>query len=321
MAALAEPFRYQLNPEIRDLREYRASHLNAVLAAEELDWRTSLEWDFAKSAELVRKFVDLGNLDGVVLVVGANVVGYAYHVVEDGKGLIGDVYLVPEHRTSANEWLLLNSLMDQISAVPRVEGQILMLSGELERPARHWTHYEVFRRAFLGLRLPMAHALEERPLPAYMVLQPWAPHDQEPAAQLIPATYQGHIDSRINDQYRSVAGARKFLHNIVQFPGCGEFHSEASFVGYDRRDGRLCGMVLSSLVAKGSGHITQLCVHPEYQSLGLGHELLRIALQQLERECSHVSLTVTVENRMARMLYERCGFRVLRKFAAYVWET
>ena len=41
-----------------------------------------------------------------------------------------------------------------------------------------------------------------------MYLETWSDHYQDAAAQLIAAAYAGHIDSRINDQYRSVAGAR-----------------------------------------------------------------------------------------------------------------
>jgi len=324
MAALAELFSQMPFPRVADLRDFRAHDLAGVLEAEDREWRETLDWDFGNSAELVRKFVDQGGLNGAVLLVGGGVRGYAYYVFEDGKGLIGDLYVQPDYRTPAHEALLLNTLMDQIAAiggVPRVEAQILMLSAELERPARHWKRYQTYRRAFLGLRLPMGLAMEERTLAPYIALQLWGTQDQEPAAHLIPATYAGHNDSLINDQYRNVAGARKFLHNIVQFPGCGVFDAGASIAAYDRRDGSMCGMVLSSMVGPRSGHITQLCVHPEYQRGGLGHELLRHALALLMAEgCRTVSLTVTTENRTARMLYERIGFHVLRKFAAYVWE-
>ena len=35
------------------------------------------------------------------------------------------------------------------------------------------------------------------------------------AAELITDAYRNHVDSRINDQYRSVAGARRFLYHIL----------------------------------------------------------------------------------------------------------
>ncbi len=323
MAALAEPFSQIPFPKVMDLRDFRARSLERVLAAEEREWIHTLDWDFTKSAELVRKFVDQGSLHGAVLVTGGGVQGYAYYVFEEGKGLIGDLYVHPEYRTAAHEALLMQTVLDQMAAmgdVPRVEAQIMMLSAELERPVRNWSGFQVFRRSYLGLRLPV-EGMDERALPADIVLRIWTAQDQEQAAHLIPVTYAGHTDSLINDQYRDVAGARKFLHNIVQFPGCGVFEAAASVAAYDRSTGQMCGMVLSSIVGEGSGHITQLCVHPEYQRLGLGHELLRHALVLLGSVGCHIaSLTVTTENRTARMLYERLGFRVMRKFAAYVWE-
>ena len=308
--------------QVRDLRDYRSAHLATVLAAEEREWQQTLNWDFRKSSDLVRKFVDMGDLGGAVLLVAGVIQGYAYHVFEDGKALLGDLYVAPEFRNAEHEALLLNCVMDQMAAldgVPRVEAQIMMASAELGKPARFWQHYEVFRRAYLSLRVPMETTVEARGLPGYIALQLWTPQDQEAAAQLIPLTYYGHVDSRINDQYRNVVGARKFLHNIVQFPGCGVFHAAASVTAYDRRDGRLCGMVLSSVVAESSGHVTQLCVHPDYQRMGLGHELLRNAISLLQ--CKTVSLTVTTDNRSARMLYERFGFLVAKQFAAYVWKA
>ena len=48
-------------------------------------------------------------------------------------------------------------------------------------------------------------------------------HHHELAAGVISLAYADHIDSQINDQYRTVAGARRFIYNIVQFPGCGIF--------------------------------------------------------------------------------------------------
>ena len=63
-------------------------------------------------------------------------------------------------------------------------------------------------------------------------IERWNDQNHEAAAHLIAAAYENHIDSRINDQYRSVMGARRFLFNIVQFPGCGVFFRPASFTAF-----------------------------------------------------------------------------------------
>ena len=56
---------------------------------------------------------------------------------------------------------------------------------------------------------------------------------------LIAAAYKGHVDATINDQYGSVTGARRFIHNIVQYPGCGRFFPAVAGGGpAGRRHGR-----------------------------------------------------------------------------------
>jgi ribosomal protein S18 acetylase RimI-like enzyme len=144
---------------------------------------------------------------------------------------------------------------------------------------------------------------------------------QEDAAGLITAAYQGHVDSHINDQYRTLAGARRFVQNVVQYPGCGTFQGEASLLAWRRDTGRLCGMVLASTVASGTGHITQVCVSPEVRGHGVGYELMAHALRALAAHgCRKVSLTVTSSNRGAIRLYEQMGFTTRRTFPALVWD-
>jgi ribosomal protein S18 acetylase RimI-like enzyme len=138
----------------------------------------------------------------------------------------------------------------------------------------------------------------------------------------VTAAYRGHIDSEINDQYRAPAGARRFLANIIQYPGCGTFFAPASYAATDPPNGALCGMSLASLVASDVGHITQLCVAPSHRGTGLGYELLRRSLLALAAHgCRSVSLTVTASNAAAVRLYERMGFTQRREFAACVWNS
>jgi ribosomal protein S18 acetylase RimI-like enzyme len=150
----------------------------------------------------------------------------------------------------------------------------------------------------------------------------WSERKQDEAATLIATSYQGHIDSEINDQYRSPAGARRFLMNIVQFPGCGSFFQPASFVAIEPGSGRLTGICLASLVQADVGHVTQVCVSKAARGTGAGYELIRRSLESLARHgCRKVTLTVTASNTEAIALYERMGFRKTRNFAAYVWDT
>jgi len=151
---------------------------------------------------------------------------------------------------------------------------------------------------------------------------PWEDRFMHAAAAIIAGAYKSETDSEINAQYRSPAGARRFLSNIVEFPGCGTFHAAASFMAYDRESGEAAGMVLSSFVADDTGHISQLCVMPEARGAGLGKELLRAAAAALYLNgARRVSLTVTSSNRTAISIYEKFGFRDIRTFYAYIWEA
>src|SRR3954447_26031525 len=129
MAARLEPAPLR-PPEIVDLRRLSARDLEPLLQEETAAWRDELEWDFVKSADLVRRFVDLRALNGGALVEDDEVSGYLYYVVEDNKGLIGDLYVRREFRTPDRELRLLESAIEAIVACPpvsRIESQLMML--------------------------------------------------------------------------------------------------------------------------------------------------------------------------------------------------
>jgi ribosomal protein S18 acetylase RimI-like enzyme len=184
-------------------------------------------------------------------------------------------------------------------------------------PYARWFH--AYPREFLDASLASIRALPARE--TGIAFGPWAESWHDEAAHLIAGAYRGHVDSSINDQYRSPQGARRFLTNIVQYPGCGAFFAPASFVGWDRRSRAMCGVSLASLVADEVGHITQICVAPQCQGQGIGYELMRRSLVALAAHgCRNVSLTVTSANESALRLYRQMGFRLRREFFAYVWE-
>jgi ribosomal protein S18 acetylase RimI-like enzyme len=158
-------------------------------------------------------------------------------------------------------------------------------------------------------------------LPLQFEIRPWSEQEYQAAAALITAAYRGHVDSEINDQYRSLTGSLRFLNNIVRFPGCGTFDPRASFVVLERRTHTLIGLILCSLVRPDVGHITQVCVLPERRSAGLGEALLAASTRNLRDRGFHfISLTVTEANDRAIALYKRIGFESTRVFDAFVWE-
>src|SRR5258707_6238389 len=63
---------------------------------------------------------------------------------------------------------------------------------------------------------------------AGMRVDRWNDRFFEPCAKLIYLSYANHVDGEINDQYRSRAGALRFLKNIILLPGCGQFVARAA---------------------------------------------------------------------------------------------
>jgi ribosomal protein S18 acetylase RimI-like enzyme len=319
MAALLHP---SPGPEIVDLRRVSAPALEPLLQEETQTWRETLGWDFTRSANLVRRFLELRALQGLGLMEAGEAVGYGYCVIEEHKALIGDLFVRAAYRGAEPE--ILEALLQRLlrtERLERIEAQLMLLDAGLELPVLPGWPLQVYERSFMLLDFGSAPELDPRKPRPHVHIDRWSEGRQDAAAQLILSAYAGHIDASINDQYRTAAGARRFLYNIVQYPGCGAFLGSGSVAAFDTVRGRMCGMSLASLVAENAGHITQICVAPAERGTGLGQELLRQSLAVLRAAgCLTASLTVTSANMEAIRLYEKAGFRTVRRFRACVWE-
>jgi ribosomal protein S18 acetylase RimI-like enzyme len=322
MAARIQPA--PITGEVVDLRQIAGAELDPLLEEESEWWQRNLRWDFRKSADLVRRFVDMRALSGCALVHRRAVVGYAYLVYEDHKALIGDLYVRHSARTPAAERMLLSALLEEAFSSPhirRIEAQLMMMAAEPGGDLPGASHMCAFARNFMLLEGLQSFALPQGKAASSAHIERWTDPFQEQAAHVIAAAYATHVDSRINDQYRSVSGARRFLYNIVQYPGCGTFTKAASLAAFEPQSGRMLGICLSSLIGPQTGHITQICVAPTAKGAGVGYELLRRSLHALrDCGCRDASLTVTASNAEAVRLYERVGFRTKHRFLALAWE-
>ena len=212
--------------DVVDLRRMAPGTLDALLDEEVRVWRETLAWDFASSASLVKRFADMQSLNGRALIYGDRVVGYTYTVTDEDKGLIGDLYVMREFATAGMEDLLLNATVESLyrtAGVRRIETQVMLLTHPRPAAPVHPEALRLFERCFMVCDLRAPHAWAARDMSRVLDIDGWNERYQEDAAALIADAYEGHIDGHINDQYRSVAGARRFLHNIVQYPGCGSF--------------------------------------------------------------------------------------------------
>jgi ribosomal protein S18 acetylase RimI-like enzyme len=310
--------------DLVDLQQLAPTDLDLLLNEEIGIWERRFAWDFRPSADLLRRFLQIHSLYGNALRSGREIIGYGYHVCEGHKGLIGDFYVRADHARSSNEMLLLGSIVQSLISTPgirRIESQLMLLHAPLPPAPPFGKYLTRHDRFFMAIDCAAALALKPKPPVVRTTFAPWAERYQEEIAHLVAASYKGHVDSEINDQYRTIPGARQFLMNIVKFPGCGRFSPASSVVAIDDRTGRVCGVCLASMVSTDSGHVTQLCVLPAIRGARLGYELMRQGLMRLaEAGCSTVSLTVTCSNVDAVRLYESAGFKIHATFPALVWE-
>lgn len=313
--------------EVLDLRHFSAPSLRPLLEEEAARWGRRLIWDYSRSIELLLEYVNSRSLTGYVALRQGRVAGYAFGVCEAAKAVMGDVYAFGESEQLRNPVceLLLEHLIETLQATPgvhRIESQLLLFpEGALHTPFVS-QGFRPFPRLFMVRRLEVTEAWNAVSLPAAYRIDRWQPESYLFAAALIQQAYQGHMDSEINDQYRTLHGAQRFLHNIVHFPGCGLFDPANSWLLHDAETGVLEGMALCSRVRGDAAHITQLCVRPGLRGQGLGSSLLQHCLQRLAQAgIRSVSLTVTESNTRAEHLYRQMGFEVLHRFEAWVWEN
>ncbi len=302
-----------------DLHQLNAHQLAPLLDEEAGLWRSELHWDYRFSLDLIKKFIDTRSLAGTAAMEGERPIGYGFYVIEEHKGMLGGLFVSPGHADRPVGEELLGDIVQTLRGTPqvvRIEAQLMPFGGSLDRILSGFG-FRLFPRQFM-LQKPGEIAAEE--LRTGLRLERWQERHMSACADLIHLTYANHIDGEINDQYRSRAGASRFLQNIVVLPGCGQFEARASFALRELASDQLIGVVLTSMVASGIGHTTQLCVLPGHQGHGLGRQLMLASMRALrDIKASELSLTVTSSNAGAVQLYEGLGFQTKKSFVAGVW--
>ena len=315
--------------EVLDLRHFTSGDLRTLLESESDVWSKMLSWDYRASADMILRYVDAKILPGYAAVERGMLYGYSFFVYEGAKGVIGDLYVQPMNgsRTHnggfATEQKLLTHVISTLQSSPgirRIEAQLLVHeTGAVARPFLE-RGFQRYPRLFM--LYPLKGTSEtEVPLAPGIEIRRWTEADYQDVASVITLAYRSHIDSEINDQYRSVTGSLRFLNNIVRFPGCGTFDSASSFVAVHRPSRAIIGAILCSRVKDDVGHVTQVCVLPEYRGKHIGEALLSATAGELRRrKFANISLTVTEANHGAVELYKRLGYDIKRVFDAFVWE-
>lgn len=294
-----------------------------MLEEESRVWSERLRWDYRSSADLLLQYLDSRVLPGYVAVENGRISGYAFCVYEEHKAIIGDVFSLSGTAADVESELLKHvvELLQNSPGVDRIESQLLLHPHGLHAKIFEQAGFRIYRRLFMELDLVnLDIERSQPPLPATLTLGVWRESDFHPAGYLIAEAYEGHLDSLINDQYRSVSGSLRFLHNIVRFPGCGLFDPPSSR-SLMRSDGSLAGVLLCSRVRDDVGHVTQICVTKELRRRGLGLRLIEECARNLRsRGFCGLTLTVTEDNARAVDLYRKIGFVEKHSFDAMVWD-
>jgi len=324
--AVRNPIRPATGVEVLDLRHFSSADLQPLLEAEVELWGDSLSWDYRSSSDMILRYVDAKILPGYAAVERGSLVGYSFFVYEGSKGVIGDLFVSPDRPDArAVELRLIGHVLETLQRSPgvqRVEAQLLAHdTGDLAEPFLA-NGFQRYRRLFLCLELDsQPTSVLAQATNADVYIRRWVEQDYQPAAAVITSAYRSHIDSEINDQYRSAAGSLRFLNNIVRFPGCGVFDPEASFVVIPKGSSSIVGVILCSRVREDVGHVTQVCLLPDYRRLGIGESLMAHTCAALRgRKFNLLTLTVTESNYRAVELYRKLGFETRRVFDAFVWE-
>ncbi len=312
--------------EVLDLRHFGAKQLRPLLDQAATAWQRRLRWDYRSSTDLLLQYLDSRILPGFVALDRGRVCGYTFCVYEGHKAVIGDLYAAAENPAPlAVCHSLAGHLLETLDASPdidRIEAQLLLFDPGVLTPifARlhpNSTALKVFPRLFLEYNL--APPLTVARIPSDLEFCTWHANFYQPTAELILAAYDGHVDSTINDQYRTLAGSLRFLHNIVRFPGCGVFDPMSSWVLRDRYTNALAAVILCSRVAPEVAHVTQLCVAPAFRGRRLGKAILDACMQFMpSRRYRALTLTVSEANTPALNLYTASGFITRHRFDALV---
>ncbi|MGA8160616.1 MAG: GNAT family N-acetyltransferase [Acidobacteriaceae bacterium] len=325
--------------ELLDLRHFSAGSLRPLLEDESRVWSDRLHWDYRGSADLLLQYLDSRVLPGYVAVENGRVLGYVFCVYEGHKAVIGDVFALESRESSGeirNELLVrLLEMLQNTPGITRIESQLLLHPHGAHQQIFEAAGFEVYERIFMewplqGPGIPGADGVGSltpsqlstgRIAGTGLEMRRWAEPDLGPASRLIALAYQDHLDSHINEQYRTASGSQRFLHNIVRFPGCGYFDADSSRAIVQPGNPDLAALLLCSRVREDVGHVTQICVAPEFRGRGLGQLLMKECAEVLaRRKFSLLTLTVTASNEKAVSLYEWLGFRGTHRFDAMVWD-
>jgi len=301
------------------IEELRLSELKSLLEQQAAEWRSALFWDFKRTAIHTFFLAELRALTGSALLnADGRAAGYACFEFQGRSAEFTHFYVAPEFRSiDANTCLLSHALrqltpeVDHIVAAPAIPHQIEL--GELSLLPQ--IHQCVAEQA------PISHVgpgFAGRKSHAAVAIRPWHEAYERQAAQIIPASYSGHIEAGLDGFDRSVAAAADYLAGVIHFQTTFPFLPEASFVAIRQDSGDLCGFIVAAHALSGVAFANLLCVGPGLAEYRIGNRLTEEHRQALARmDYRTVTLRRRADHRLARF-YRRLGF--VKQFDQMVYE-
>lgn len=112
-----------------------------------------------------------------------------------------------------------------------------------------------------------------------------------------------------------VTGVMEIEEQVYQFPWTKRIFIDCIRVGYSCQccevDGQIVAYGIMSMGAN-EAHVLNICVHPDWQNQGIGHDLLQRLLDiASENAVDTVFLEVRPSNLAAVALYEKMGFNTI----------
>lgn len=310
--------------DVEPLAGVSPARLKPLLKEEACCWAGQLGWDFRPAANLIRKYVRSRSLPGYVLAGrGGELEGYAYYVLDQGVGYIGNLFVRRARALQGAYRMLLDQTLAGLrgeSTLRRIECQLFPFNFDFPVIFGDFG-FEIRPRHFLSRALLEEDRAGFRPGEGFAYdLVPWRSDFLAQAAQAVHDSYLGSADHDLCSDYQSVRGCQRFLRNLIESAGCGRFCRHASHLALDAR-GRVAAVLIASRIGPGRAMIPQLSVRREHQGTGLGTALLERCFQvTLGQGLEQVCLSVSESNERAYRLYRRLGFREVKRFHAYLWE-
>lgn len=288
------------------------------------EWLKLLRWDYSGPSRLIREVSRARELPGFSVSAGGNVIGFAYYTIEPARSSIGDVYVSPAWRGVGADRTLMAAVLNEIEALPRVHRiESQCVSTENDGADVLLTSAGFLKRDRLYMLLDLTHEPEVHSIavpPDGLVTRNWRSEDFSQAARVIHRSYKGEHDSTINTQYRTEEGCADLLSILTDHIWCGDFLGGVSRVAVGS-SGNLAAVLIASRISGGSGHISQISIHPAHQNHGLGRRMMMESISEFRRlGYNSVSLAVTSSNNPARHLYESLGFQSIHVFPVYYRE-